>query len=40
MYDERAKYGLTRVIRESRDPVAQTIALNEMIDLMALQRGG
>ena len=38
MYDERSKYGLTRVIRESSDPVAQTIALNEMIDLLEMQR--
>lgn len=38
LYDERAKYGLTRVIRESTDRVAATIALNEMLDLMEIQR--
>ena len=38
MYEERSKYGLTRVIRESSDPVAKTIALNEYIDLIGLQR--
>lgn len=38
LYDERAKYGLTRVIKESTDPVAATIALNEMLDLMEIQR--
>ncbi|KAL8783614.1 MAG: hypothetical protein Q9195_009335 [Heterodermia aff. obscurata] len=38
VYDERSKYGLTRVIKESSDPVARTIALNEYIDLMGAQR--
>ena len=38
MYDERAVYGLTRVIKNSPDPVAKTIALNEMLDLLELQR--
>lgn len=38
LYDERAKYGLTRIVKESTDPVAATIALNEMLDLMEIQR--
>ena len=38
IYDERSKYGLTRIIKESPDPVAKTIALNEMMDLLANQR--
>ena len=38
VYDERSVYGLTRVIKNSVDPVAQSIALNELLDLLDLQK--
>ena len=37
LYDERSVYGLNRVIRESTDPVAQSIAISELLDLLHLQ---